>query len=63
MKIILMATNYILLKLDNGEIIDVNDGTSVPKGALTVKLKEPTKMKMIISSSVTYDASVRLLME
>jgi hypothetical protein len=30
MKIIAVAFNHIQLELDNGEVIDVNDGTAVP---------------------------------
>ncbi len=63
MKVQPIAFNHILLFLDNGEILDINDGTGVPKGALTIKLSTPTKRQLIVSTSTTYDGAVRLLME
>ncbi len=63
MKVIPVAINHIFLELDNGEIIDVNDGTSVPKGALTIRLADPTERYIITSTSTTYDATTRLLFE
>ncbi len=63
MKVLSMALNHIVLELDNGELIDVNDGTSVPKGVLTMKLQDPTTKRLIVMTSITYDASVRLGMD
>ena len=63
MKIIPVAFNHCIIELDNGEFIDANDGTLAPKGTFTLKLMEPTEKRLIIASSITYDASVRLQME
>ena len=63
MKIIPVAINHCFIELDNGEIIDANDGTAVPKGTLTLRLLEPTKKRLVTATSLEYDASVRLFME
>ena len=63
MKITPIAYNHCIIELDNGEVIDVNDGTKIPKGLLTLKLKSPTDKRMIVVTSITYDASVSLYME
>ena len=63
MKITPVAINHCLLELDNGEILDVNDGTAVPKGTITLRLLEPTENRMIVATSITYDATVRISME
>lgn len=35
MKILAVANNHIQLELDNGELIDVNDGTAIRHGELS----------------------------
>lgn len=61
MKVQPVAINHILLHLDNGEILDINDGTLTPSGGiLAVRLTDPTDKQMITSTSTTYDGIVRL---
>ncbi len=63
MKIIPIAFNHCIIELDNGEKLDVNDGTSVLKGTVTLKLIDPTEKRLIVVTSTIYDASVRLAIE
>ncbi|KKK80842.1 hypothetical protein LCGC14_2819450 [marine sediment metagenome] len=63
MKIIPVALNHCIIELDNGEFLDVNDGTSVPKGTVVFKLMDPTEKRLIVATSITYDATVRISME
>ena len=63
MKIISVAANHIIIELDNGEFIDINDGTSVFRGTVTLKLMDPTDKRLIVMTSMTYDAAVRISME
>lgn len=43
MKITPVANNRVQLKLDNGEVLDIMDGTIVPSGGLVlVSLSHPT---------------------
>ena len=42
MKVQPIAVNHIHLILDNGDIIDVNDGSSTKEGYLTLRLGYPT---------------------
>jgi len=52
MKVQPIAFNHIYLHLDNGEIIDVNDGTSSPSyGILSLTLSIPSDKSMAIKES------------
>ncbi len=62
MKVIPLAVNHIAIELDNGEVLDVNDGTKVDN-TVTIRLESPTQRRMVTCTSVTYDASVRLLLD
>ena len=63
MKIIPVALNHCIIELDNGEFLDVNDGTSVSKGTVILKLMDPTEKRLIVVTSTMYDATVRLAIE
>ncbi len=63
MKIIPIALNHLRIQLANGDTIDINDGTLIPRGELTVKLYDTGKRRMIIATSITYDGAVRLSFE
>ncbi len=63
MKIIPIAKNRCFIQLDNGEILDFNDGSSVPKGTVTIQLMSPTVARMVTIIPTQYDGSVQLLVE
>lgn len=63
MKVTPIAYNHIHIELDNGEILDVNDGTKAPKGGIRIQLIKPTDFRMVVSTPVTYDGTVTLEME
>ena len=49
MKVIPVAYNHIHLELDNGEILDINDGTSTPNSNnLMIQLSRPSDRYMIV---------------
>ena len=60
MKIQPLAYNHIQIRLDNGETLDINDGTKIHKGNVTIKLLDPTKRQIASSYSTQYDATVRV---
>ena len=62
MNVIPIATNHIAVELDNGEVLDINDGSKVDN-AVTIRLESPTQRRMVVCTSITYDASVRLLLD
>ena len=52
MKVQPIAFNHILLHLDNGEILDINDGTSAPTyGQLNIVLPPPSNKFMLIKEN------------
>ena len=48
MKVTPVAYNHIHMELDNGEILDVNDGTSATDGAVLIKLSHPTDRFLVV---------------
>lgn len=60
MQIIPQSFNHIKLILDNGEILDINDGTKTKNGNFIVKLDEPTHAILVPLLSVSYDAAIRI---
>ncbi len=63
MKITPIAANHCRIELDNGELLDVNDGSSVQGGYVNIQLMEPTKRRLVVCTSTQYDATVRLLID
>ena len=54
MKIQPIATNHIHIHLDNGEILDINDGTLVPSGGfLNIMLVRPTNKYLVVKSNTS----------
>ena len=62
MKIVPVAINHVLVHLDNGEILDINDGTSTKEGTFNVRLEEPTERRITAVTSITYDSTIRIKM-
>ncbi len=63
MKILPVAINHCIIELDNGERLDINDGSSVLGGYVNIQLLEPTKRRLVVCTSTQYDATVRLLID
>ncbi|KKN75197.1 hypothetical protein LCGC14_0383560 [marine sediment metagenome] len=52
MKIQPVAINHILIYLDNGETLDINDGTLTPSGGtLNMVLPPPTDRFMVVKEN------------
>jgi hypothetical protein len=53
MKIIAVANNHIKLELDNGELVDVNDGTAIIRGERIgiLSIKNDRTMRMCCDCS------------
>jgi len=53
MKITPMANNHIHLELDNGDILDINDGTNTEGlGILAIKNTIPANYDMVVGTEV-----------
>jgi len=60
MKIIAVANNHIQLELDNGELVDVNDGTVIRHGEISGLLSIKNTSSLFMSCDCSEYNNVRI---
>jgi hypothetical protein len=49
-----VGENHIIMTLDSGAVLDINDGTAAPKGKLSVALERQFRIKKINENVKVY---------